>query len=162
MLYNSTIFLTVKSLENSKSSSVNFIVLPIDDFVKYLNMGDANLSKAHCSAGYAIEPFSSAPSSGVICGGDYLGRGKITFTIPYGEYVTNAYFNITISDNRTDFWVNSKYMGAWDAGDNDWGFNDNVDITDLVKQSNGEITVDIEKWCRGGCGWTAKIVASYK
>ena len=160
--YNSTIFLTVKSLENSKSSSVNFIVLPIDDFVKYLNMGDANLSKAHCSAGYAIEPFSSAPSSGVICGGDYLGRGKITFTIPYGEYVTNAYFNITISDNRTDFWVNSKYMGAWDAGDNDWGFNDNVDITDLVKQSNGEITVDIEKWCRGGCGWTAKIVASYK
>lgn len=153
--------MTAKALGNSKSSSVDFIVLPIEDFVKQLTMGEANISKAHCSASYAIEPFSSAPSSGVICGGDYLGRGKITFTIPYGKYVTNAYFNLTVSDNRTDFWVNRKYVGSWDAGDNDWGFNANVDITDLVQQSNGEITVDIEKWCRGGCGWTAKIVASY-
>lgn len=159
--YNSTIILTVKSLGNTKSSSVG-ITLPLEDFVKYLDMGEANLSKAHCSAGFAIEPFSSAPSSGVICGHDYLGRGKITFTIPYGEYVTNAYFHITVSDNRTEFKVNDKYIGAWDSGDNDWGFNDKVDITDLVKQSKGEITVDIEKWCRGGCGWTAKIVASYQ
>ena len=117
------------------------------------------LSKAHCST-YAM-PMSSAPSSGVICGSDYLGRGEITVDVPYAEHIKSAYFNIYFADNRTDVWVNGKSMGSFDTGDADWSINETVDLTKTVIDSNGKLKVKVEKWCRGGCEFRAKIVAKY-
>ena len=135
------------------------MVLPASDFVKNLNNSVMNLSKAHCAT-YAM-PMSSAPSSGIICGSDYLGRGEITFTIPYAEHVKNAYFNITMADNRADIWINNEKMGSFDCGDGDWSINETRDLTQMVINNDGKLTVKVEKWCRGGCDFTAKIVAQY-
>lgn len=157
--YNTSITVRAAGLGDSVSGSFSFIVLP-DEFIKELGGAISSYSKTHCSS--YVSTMSSAPSSGVICGGDYLGRGYITFSIPYAAYVTDAYFNITASDNRTDLWVNGQSMGAYDCGDNDWQINETRDITQLVRNSNGQITVKVEKWCRGGCGFNARIVAHYQ
>ena len=52
-------------------------------------------------------------------------------------------------------------MGTWDTGDADWSVNETINITQDVINSNGKMTVKVEKWCRGGCEFRAKIVAQY-
>ena len=158
--YKNTVNIKAKAIATSVSKSLGFIVLPTSDFVKNLSNSVMNLSKAHCDT--KVMPMSSAPSSGVICGSDYLGRGEITFTIPYAQYVKKAYFNITMADNRADIWINDEKMGSFDCGDGDWSINETRDLTQMVINSNGKLTVKVEKWCRGGCDFTAKIVASYQ